>query len=363
MKKIYCTHCGTPNNYGDHFCVKCGAPLEYSAGSQQTNHQGPNENIFQQATRTINNWAGEDKSVPINLGNFFSQVWRSHTESEAENIFVAGTETTTPTLAMVSSKPVQPWLYSRIFMGFLIVLGLLYLLTSLDESLFFAFLTILCISVPMVLMIFFFEINVFKNISFYLTTKICIIGGIMSLIVTLCLYSILGANPKFDIFGALTIGLIEETGKLLVGCYYVSKLRLTHVFNGILVGGAVGAGFAAFENIKYATNSFNEGQNAIAEAITRCFCSLGSHAIWCAIAVAAVVLVNGNRRFTFGNIANVNFLRFFLCSVILHALWDWDIPEEDLKLVLLICAGWLVLFVLIHTGLREVKFIQNQLKR
>lgn len=254
MNKIYCMHCGSANNYGDHFCIKCGAPLVYESDIGKNNDtQG--ENIFQSATRTINSWTGEDKSVQINLGNFFSQVWRKHTQDEAEEIFIAGTKSTTPSLNKVSSKPVQPWLYSRIFVGLMLTVGLLYVLMDISsEQLVYTFLNVLCITVPVTLLIFFFEINVFKNISFYLTMKICVIGGIMSLIVTLCIYAIVGTNYNFDIFGALLIGIVEETGKLLVGCYFVSKLRLTHVFNGMLVGGAIGAGFAAIENIEYATS-------------------------------------------------------------------------------------------------------------
>lgn len=90
----------------------------------------------------------------------------------------------------------------------------------------------------------------------------------MSLVLTLLLYSILGANPKFNILGSLSIGFIEETGKLLVGCYFALKSRLTHVFNGMLIGDAVGTGFAA------------------------------------------LVLVNGNRQFEFSNIMNISFFAF-----------------------------------------------------
>lgn len=361
--KIYCMHCGALNNKSDRFCIKCGQPLhpqqaEGKASDQQANaHRS--ENIFQSATRTINNWTGEDKSVHINLASFFSQVWRRHTEAEAENIFIAGTHNTTPSLAEVSSKPVQPWLYSRVFLGMMLAVILLYVLTTvLGSALQLAFLSALSISVPVSLLVFFFEVNVFKNISLYLAVKICLIGGLFSLIVTMLIYGILGTNPQFDLLGALTIGFIEETGKLLVGAYFVSKLRLTHVFNGMLVGGAIGAGFAAFENLQYLQQYLSMG---VAIAFTRAFSSLGTHAIWCAIAVAGLVLVNGNRKLAFANVANLSFFRFFLCAVVLHGLWDWDTPMADLKMVVLVCAGWLVLLILIHTGLREVKFIQNQL--
>ena len=359
MDKIYCTHCGAPNHAGDHFCVNCGAPLTNTAGHPHQQQAKAKRSIMDNATRTINNWTGEDKSVKINLHDFFAQVWQRHTEAEAENIFIAGTPSTTPSLAEVSSQPVQPWLYTRIFMGLLLATGILLavnVLTGLTLSSLLA--VFLSMAIPVSLVIFFLEINVFKNISFYVTTKIFLIGGLMSLLVTLFIYMIVGTNPSFDVLGSTLIGFIEETGKLLVGCYFVSKLRLTHVFNGMLVGGAVGAGFAAIENIKYA----NDLHSNFIVPVLRTFYSLGTHSIWCAITVAAIVLVNGNRKLTFDHVANLGFFRFFLCAVTLHALWDWQLPLGTIKYVILICVGWLVLFVLIHTGLREVKFIQNQLQ-
>lgn len=364
MKKIYCIRCGTANKYGARFCVHCGSPLQY--GNNQATHNNQSrystmnqENIFQSATRTVNSWTGENKSVPINLHSFFAQVFVHHTEAEAENIFIAGTPTTTPTLDQVSGKPVQPWLYSRVFISLMIAVGLLLgLINFLDNQLVVAFIALLSVSVPVSLMVFFFEINVFKNISIYMVMKIFLIGGLMSLIVALIIYSIVGNSGRLDLPGSLAVGFIEETGKVLVGCYFVNRLRLTHVFNGMLVGGAIGAGFAAFENIQYATIS----NSAYLTPILRSIGSLGTHAIWCAITVSALVLVKGTKNFSLNYLLTPGFLKFFICAVILHALWDWDLPMWILKMIILIIAGWLILFVLIHTGLREVKFIQRQIQ-
>lgn len=359
MDKVYCTHCGTPNELENNFCIKCGAPLISNLEQNKTVQYNRNSgnSFIDSTTRTVNGWAGEDKTIHINLGDFFSEVFKSHSQAEAEDIFIAGTQKTTPTLEEISSDPVHPWLYSRAFMGMMVALGLLFgLMFVFGNNIMSLFTVLLSIAVPISLLIFFFEVNAFKNISFYLTIKICLIGGIFSLIVTMLLYVFVGSNYGFDILGSTIIGLIEETGKLLVGCYFVSRLRLTHVFNGMLVGGAIGAGFAAIENIQYA----NATQSDFLVPILRSIGSLGTHAIWCAITVSAVVLVNGNREFKFHNIENLSFFRFFICAVVLHALWDWDTPFTYFKMIILICAGWIILFVLIHTGLREVKFIQNR---
>lgn len=337
-----------------------------TTGRQQDSHTqtSSRQNIIDSATRTINSWTGEDKSVHISLHDFFDQVWKKHSEAEAEEIFIAGTPQTTPSLAEVSSKPVQPWLYSRIFLGMVIAIALVGFLTSFfNNELGLLFVTLLAIAIPTSLLIFFFEINVFKNISFYLTIKVGVIGGIFSLLVTLCIYALVGSSGRFDLISSLSIGFVEETGKILVGAYFVSRLRLSHVFNGMLIGGAIGAGFAAFENLRYVEISGIINDTAIYTAILRSAMSIGTHSIWCAITVAALVLVNGKRQLTFSNVANLHFFRFFLTAIVLHGLWDWDVPISGMiKYPALIVAAWLVLFVLIHTGLREVKFIQAQLQ-
>ena len=40
------------------------------------------------------------------------------------------------------------------------------------------------------------------------------------------------------------IGLVEETGKALIIVYFVNKLKTNKILNGLLIGAAIGAGFA-----------------------------------------------------------------------------------------------------------------------
>ncbi len=344
---IYCMHCGYKNLSSANFCQKCGHPLHVSV------HK--NESFVGETTRTINSWTGENTEVKINLRNFFSQIFKVHTRDQAESIFIAGTKSTTPSLLQISSKPVQPWLYTRILIGFLLTVTLLgFLEVAFGNELELAFVFILSFTTPATLMVFFFEVNVFKNISFYTTIEIAILGGIFSLIVTMGIYLVVG-NGNFSLLGSILIGTIEETGKLLVGAFFVNKMKATHIFNGLLIGGAVGAGFTAFENIIYATNLNSQ----LIIPIVRSLASFGTHSIWCAISVAALVLAKGNKPLTWNNIANHRFFNFFILVIVLHALWDWSLPFATVKTVVLIVAAWITLFVLIHAGLREVKVLQN----
>ena len=58
--------------------------------------------------------------------NFFSEVFRRHTEDEAEEIVVCGAPGTIPDPETLSSACPKPWLYSRVFLFFLLVTALLF---------------------------------------------------------------------------------------------------------------------------------------------------------------------------------------------------------------------------------------------
>lgn len=355
MTYIYCSQCGYKNKWGNIFCEKCGRKIAYPHTNKSAAYsKKPNDSVIDSATKTINSWTGENEKVQINLSSFFSQIWKRHTEDQAEEIFIAGTKSTTPSLSEISSRPVQPWLYTRVLAFVIISAALLGLLCiEFNNNVILALEIAVCFSVPISLTVFFFEVNVFKNISFYTVIKIMVIGGIFSLIVTMCIYTITGSGD-ISFIGSFIIGFVEETGKILVGAYFISQLKLNHIFNGMLVGGAIGAGFAAFENVQYATNL----QSTIMVPIIRSLCSFGTHSIWCAITVSALVLAKGNKPLTWNNIANHKFFNFYFFVILLHALWDWSLPFEEIKYIILICIAWLILFVLIHSGLREVKQLQ-----
>lgn len=350
-KWVNCPRCGTQNQASNKFCVECGAALH---PQQQTDRSSRTEKILNNATKEINSWTGEDTSVEINLKAFFKQVFKKHTADETDRIFIAGTKETTPTLSEVADKEVQPWLFSRVFLslsGLLLIL-LAVLVVFGNSNAYPGLLFMGALAVPFSLLIFFFEINVFKNISIYQVIKIFFVGGAFSLLMTVFIYSITGSG-NFSLLGSILIGLVEETGKLTIVAYFVHRKKITHIFNGMLIGAAIGAGFAVFENAGYAQNY------GIGVLLVRSFGSLGSHTIWTAILGAALVLVKKNSPLHKEHFTDRHFINFYVLAVLLHAFWDMQTPFADLKLIALIIIGWVAIFVLIHAGLREVKELKK----
>lgn len=162
-------------------------------------------------------------------------------------------------------------------------------------------------------------------------------------------------NPlTFDFSGALITGIAEEAAKVLVVGFCIYKLNTQRIFNGLLIGAAIGAGFAAFENIMYFVEN-NTGQiESIGFVLSRISASIATHTEWCAITAAALVLAKGvNRRLSISDFANLTFLKFFISVALIHMLWDWNIYYGGIKYVFLSILTWTFVFVMIYAGMRE----------
>ena len=320
------------------------------------------DNLFDDATKELNEWTGEDTVVEIHMFRMFSEVFKRHNKDEADALFIVGTKTTTPSLEQVSSAPVKPWLFTRVMalLGASFgLLTLLFLVFHSDKAV-PGMIFIGSLAVPFSLAIMFFEINVYQNISVFQATQVFLIGGIASLIATMVLYEIIPSGNGVDLPSALAIGFIEETAKLLIIGYFINSFRVNYIFNGLLIGACVGAGFAVFETSGYT------GEFGLVTLFVRSWQAIGTHTIWSAIVGAAIILAKENRQPVQGKtVARPKFLRFYVLAMLLHAGWDWQVPLPflnvfDLQKWLLIIAGWVAIFVLINAGLREVRTLQGQ---
>nr|CCC17538.1 putative membrane protein [Lactiplantibacillus pentosus IG1] len=338
-----------------------------TSGSNSENNQI--KGFYDSATAKLSHYTGEEGAVKVNIGDLFSEVFKHHTKDEANSIFIAGTKTTTPALADVSDEWAKPWLFSRILLGFLLAFAaLLYMADSFENSNAIPGLIMVgAFAVPFSGLVFFFEANAFKDISLFEIVKVFFIGGIFSLVVTLFLYQFVSFSAANQIFGVLTlkdslaIGLVEELGKVLIVSYFISQLDVRHILDGILIGAAVGAGFAAFETAGYI---YNAGTNdLVAVAILRGWSAIGGHLVWAAIAGGAIMIVKRDQPFKFSQLLDTRFLVFFILAVLMHATWDWDVTvlgSDYLKLILLIVLAWIVVFVLMNAGLKEISHLKQQ---
>ncbi len=329
-----------------------------SSLTRKTENNKAAKGTVQKFASTVDKLAGGEGNVELRVRDLFKDVFKHHTTAEAEHIFICGTESTTPVMKDISSNWPTPWLYSRVGLWLLLAFAILDVswkftgnLNLLPGMMFVGS----CI-VPFAVMIFFFETNVPQNISIFRIMLVFFVGGCASLLSTLILFTIVPVGD-LTFFGAIMVGIIEEVGKMVIVAFFISKIQdCVYILNGMLIGSAVGAGFAIFESAGYAFRVLlAEGYDSMVNNINmRAILSPGGHVTWAAITGAALMIALDGKKFSWNVIKDVKFLRLFVIPIILHAIWDMPIGTMLIYPILII-AVWIVILVLIHNGLKEVE--------
>lgn len=377
----YCRNCGNLVYCGEFFCSHCGTAVnsehkdkeapKYKFSEQRTTME--NQSVFDR----INDYVGNTGSKELNWKSLFTDVFKSHAPDEAEAIFICGTKKTTPPIQDITSTWPKPWLYSRVFLVFATAFILLKICWDCfnNVNVIPGLILVGAFTIPLTTLIMFLELNAFRNISLYNVMRIFFIGGCASLVVTLFLFSTFispaEGNPTF--INACIIGLVEELGKAIIIYLIIKHLfDCKYILNALLIGTAVGAGFAAFESAGYAfvvllSGLASEYQvDAVGVMMNniymRGFLAPGGHVTWAAISAVALVLAKGSTPLEPSIFTKKQFWKIFIIPVACHALWDIPLrigQEVYLQYLLLLAAIWIVVLIFINMGLNEVKQINN----
>jgi RsiW-degrading membrane proteinase PrsW (M82 family) len=341
-----CEKCGFDFDQGLDRCPKCGASVEFAG----------NTHFYLKAKEEH---AGFFDTV-------FSGVFRKHPSGTAAKIFAAGTPETTPAPDKMFSAWQKPWLYSRF-----LIAGLVFLLVGwfLAFSLNPGILGVVCsfgaLVMPFTILMFIWEMNIPRNISFIKLVVYFFVGGMISMIFTL----IFGAafeelDPPFAAF-------IEEPAKLLTTLIIMHKAKTKYGFGGMLIGAAVGAGFTVFENIAYIFNFFlayglEMGKYVF---ISRSLTAIGTHTVWAAIAGAAAALGRKGKSKGFGYLAYPLFWICFVADIAMHFVWNGGLSllvvlddnsgVNDLLQDLLCVVAVVLLFFITNKCLKQVIYVYD----
>jgi RsiW-degrading membrane proteinase PrsW (M82 family) len=321
--------------------------------------------LIERLSDHITTAAGLDKVQGFSLSETFSEVFKKRAPEEIEDHVIVGTRATTPPLESVEANWPKPWLFFRALAFTSATYGLFIFGWNQFHNLNLipGLIMIGSLAGPFTQLIFFFEVNVARNVSLYQLLKLMLIGGVLSLIISLFGFQLTNLS---ETLGPPAAGIIEEVGKAAALLLVVNQLRYRWTLNGLLLGAAVGAGFAVFESAGYAfrlgvVSSNNSG--VLFDVIqTRGFLTLlGGHVLWTAIVGAALWRVRGDRRFAPSMLADSRFLRVFAVAVVSHMVWDtsFELPLY-LKYVALGFVVWVTLLSTIQGGLRQIK--DEQLK-
>lgn len=387
MGQRFCGQCGMRREESAKFCKECGTPFAVldeeerlysdeaaSAVEEKQLEEGSGDGagfsdqvkgMFLQATEKVNSMVGEKGAIELNLKDVFSAVFEKHTKEESELLFITGTSVTTPKEEEISTSWPKPWLFSRVF----VVLAVTYILLYIASFTFYntngipGLIVIGSFVVPFSLLVFFWETNAPRNISIFEVVRMFFIGGVASLVAAIFLFTFF---PVYELnySGALIVGVIEEVGKLLIIAFFVKQLKVKYILNGLLIGAAIGAGFAAFESAGYAFNLLmSYGESAMLSNIfDRAWLSIGTHTVWAAITGAALVYVKGEATLSNDHFTDSRFLKLFIVPIILHTLWNsplYSLQHFYLLYIVLIVVAWVFIFTLMNAGLKQISHLNK----
>ena len=342
-----CPECGKKVKSSDINCPDCGYPLQKKSAT----------NIV---SENLDKITGAKSESYVSFKDLFKNTFKKHTDEELDEVFVCGSKETTPSVLDINPKNASAWVYFKIFIFFLIAyipcrIGFI----NYGNDNFLPGLVMLgAFAMPVVVLIFFFEINLFRNIPFYKVIKYFILGGALSLIVAILFFSLEFNTDIRTYSGALMVGVIEETAKAAIVALFIFKSKnCKYILNGLLIGAAVGAGFAAFETAGYILrNGINNGLQTMLYVIKiRGFLAPGGHVAWAAIEGAALMFVKGFDKIDKKHLNDKRFLLVCLIPIVLHGIWDMplNIPYAGTQIAVSIIA-WLVIIYFINLGLQQI---------
>ena len=342
-----CPECGAVVKANETTCPECGFPLE----------KKNTQNII---SDNLDKLTGAKSKSYVTFKDLFKNTFKKHTDEELDEVFICGGKNTTPELKDVDPHNATAWVYFKILIFFLVAyipvrIGFI----SYGNANFLpAMIMIAAFAVPVTILIFFFEINIFRNIPFYKVMKYFIWGGGLSLILAILFFSLEFNTDISTYFGAMMVGLIEEVAKAAIVALFLFKSKKSnYILDGLLIGAAVGAGFAAFETAGYILRyGLNNGLETMLHVIKlRGFLAPGGHVAWAAIEGAGLMYVKGFEKLDKKHLNDKRFLLICLIPIVLHGVWDMPIntPYNLLQITLTILA-WVVIVYFINLGLKQV---------
>lgn len=371
---MQCASCKHTILEEDRYCSKCGTPATASDGAADSAAQGADApsgesgaaqsaasgaadkgRILRSFSETIHKAAGFKEPVEIRLRDLFAETFKKHTEEDLEKLFITGTSMTTPSMDDLIDTWPKPWLFMRVFVivaivyaGFYVGFGYFQNLNLLP-----GLIMVGSFLMPVSVLIFFWEVNAPQNIPLYRVVYYVLLAGMLSLLIALVFFDTLGELGRNVIF----VGLIEEAAKVLAILFCLRKQHYHFILNGLLIGAAVGAGFAAFESAGYALRiGLQDMQSMFANIMLRGLLSPGGHIVWAALSGAAIMMVKGQRQWEWPMLKDKRFLRIFFIVAALHAIWNSPLSGAlfPFSYLLNMAVSWTIALAVVSIGLKEI---------
>lgn len=323
-------------------------------------------------SKLISNITGLGGFEGFSFARFIGDIFKHHTSDEMTDFFCSGSRKTTPTLAEINPIWPSPWIFARlILLSMILYFGFSLTLEKFEGSgrVVPGLIFVGSFAIPFCTLILFTELNIQRNISFNRIITAFLLGGLLSLIITFFISVQIGNYESY------VAGAVEEPAKLLAAIVIGRKFADGKILTGIVIGAAVGAGFAAFESAGYALDTIfsalGHRQNPIAamheNLEMRGILSPFGHVVWTAITSGAFWLAMSKKLpeksaqafLNLDCLADARFLRIAWIPIVLHMLWNGMFPGlYSLGYSFFIILGvvaWIVVLLLVQAGIKQIQ--------
>jgi RsiW-degrading membrane proteinase PrsW (M82 family) len=174
--------------------------------------------------------------------------------------------------------------------------------------------------VPVTYVAFFYERRHLSQLTSPITASVFFYGGLLGVLASAVLEPFL-VRPS-DPLSVLVIGTIEEGVKIIGVMLIALRRRPMSEVDGLIMGAAVGMGFAALESMGYTFTEFLTSQGSLSATVitmlVRGIMSPFGHGTWTAILASVLFQESPGTHYRL----TWRVLLAFVGVVLLHALWD-----------------------------------------
>lgn len=289
---------------------------------------------------------------------FCRNIFRLHSIREIEEIFRSS--------ASPAAECPAPWLFSRLLLFFLVwYFGICQVMGFFDKTP--GLVTAYWIfggnfALPFCTLFLIFECNISRDYPFHRVLVILFLGGFVSV-----------AGADVLKFLKELAGVIEEPVKFLTALLMGGMLYRKRILTGMLIGAAVGTGFAFYESEVYVRREMGNGNDlaaAMAVLHLRAVTAPFGHVLWTALISGAFcrsvdLLKQKGKNFTrfyhaFRVLVSASFLRIFGIVVLLHVAWNIGAFGSFLAWPVDAFIGWILFFRILYAGILQVRREQKE---
>lgn len=279
----------------------------------------------------------------IEWKDIFSESFVKHSKADREYAMQTGTVARQVPEGRMLSTWQRPWLWWPMAKAGLLLIVFLYAALYIPaiyfgtstSAMFEMCVIIPPLIIPLIMMIFFWELNIPQNISLGDMGCFYIVAGVISFVVTALAFLLVPSELP-----AKYASLREEPAKLaatLLILYYIQNKQGKKIYGltGLVVGAAVGAAFSGLESVSYALNATGGGLEAVIfNQVLRGLFAIAGHVAYCIPYSCAIALNAQDGKINLSSVFCPQTMLALLLSIVLHWIWN---SRGMLTLILLCC--------------------------